>query len=335
MIEDGRDGYEIVKDAARFLRQSGPLEGSVPFQPPAVGRVIGFGQSQTARLLRELVRSGQNRDKDGSLIFDGILAGVGAGNCWLLDNDDTPRPEPGPTNPTFSKNMPCGDPLPEDGKFIAIEAESDVSGGTDARPFRGYQTRYQTPSYRQYELAGVAHIPPDMVDLRLMGATRQNPVSFRPVFKAMLRNLVEWIVSGKEPPDSRYLAGEADSTGRFHFVTDADGNVTGGVRLPHMPTVLPSGERAGAPLGVYGGLDPDYLEPFNLFAWLGGTFAPFSAEEGAARYPSQEVYVQLVRNAAAALLAEQFILQEDYDAYLQAAKWWRESFGGINATRAQ
>jgi Alpha/beta hydrolase domain len=335
VIEDGRDGYEIVKDAARFLRQPSTLEGAVPFRPHAVGQVIGFGQSQTARLLREMVRSGQNRQKSGALLFDGILAGVGAGNCWILDNDDTSRPGPGPTNPTFSTTMPCGEPLPEDGKFIAIEAESDVGGGTDAIPLTAYLTRHQTPSYRQYELAGVAHIPPDIIDMRLFGATRQNPVSFRPVYKAMLRNLVEWIVSGTAPPDSRYIEGNVESEGRFHFATDADGNVTGGLRLPHMPTVLQNGERAGAPLGVYGGLDPDYLEPFNLFAWIGGTFAPFSAQELATRYPNPETYVQLIRNAAAALLADRFILQEDYDAYLQAAKRWRESFGDINATRAQ
>jgi hypothetical protein len=323
VIEDGRDGYEIVKDAARFLRHPGPLEGAVPFRPEAVGRVIGFGQSQTARLLREMVRSGQNHEKGGALIFDGLLAGVGAGNCWILDNDETPRPAPGPTNPTFSKSVPCGEPLPEDGKYIAIEAESDVGGGTDAIPLKGYLTRHQTPSYRQYELAGVAHIPPDIIDMRLSGATRQNPVSFRPVYKAMLRNLVEWIVSGTAPPDSRYLEGEVDREGWFHFATDADGNVTGGLRLPHMPTVLRDGARAGAPLGVYRGLDPDHLNPFDLFAWLGGTFAPFSAGELAARYPSPETYVQLVRNAAAALLADRFILQEDYDAYLQAAQRWR------------
>jgi hypothetical protein len=63
VIEDGRDGYEIVKDAARFLRQPGPQEGAVPFQPHAVGHVIGYGFSQTAALLRELVRTGQNRAK--------------------------------------------------------------------------------------------------------------------------------------------------------------------------------------------------------------------------------------------------------------------------------
>ena len=31
----------------------------------------------------------------------------------------------------------------------------------------------------------------------------------------------------------------------------------------------------------------------------------------------------LVRNAAASLLADRFILKEDYDAYIQAAPWWR------------
>jgi hypothetical protein len=323
VIEDGRDGYEIVRDAARFLRQPGPLQGAVPFRPHAVDRVIGFGQSQTARLLREMVRSGQNREKSGTLIFDGLLAGVGAGNCWILDNDGTPRPGPGPTNPWFATSMPCGGPLPEDGKFIAIESESDVGGGTDAVPLRGYLTRHQTPSYRQYELAGVAHIPPDMLDMRLLGATRQNPVSFRPVYKAMLHNLVEWIVAGTVPPDSLYIEGNVESKGRFRFATDADGNAKGGLRLPHMPAVLRSGERAGAPLGVYAGLDPDYMEPLNLFAWFGGTFAPFSPQELATRYPSREAYVQLVSKAAAALLADRFILQEDYDAYTQAAKRWR------------
>jgi hypothetical protein len=90
-----------------------------------------------------------------------------------------------------------------------------------------------------------------------------------------------------------------------------------------MPTVLRNGERAGAPLGVYGGLDPDYRSPLNLTAWLGGTFVLFSAQELDARYPSTADYVRLVRDAAASLLADRFILREDYDAYIQAAPWWR------------
>jgi hypothetical protein len=139
----------------------------------------------------------------------------------------------------------------------------------------------------------------------------------------MLRNLVEWIDSGTAPPDSRYIEGSADREGSFQFATDADGNVKAGLRLPHMATVLGSGERVGAPLGVYRGLDPDFLKAFNLFAWIGGTFAPFSIQELAARYPSHEEYVKLVSKAAASLLADRFILQEDHDAYIQAAKRWR------------
>ena len=87
-----------------------------------------------------------------------------------------------------------------------------------------------------------------------------------------------------------------------------------------MPTVLPNGERAGAPLGVYHGLDPDYRDHLNVYAWYGGSFEPFSAEELKARYPSRDTYVDLVGKAAAALLAERFILQEDYDAYIRSAE---------------
>ena len=54
--------------------------------------------------------------------------------------------------------------------------------------------------------------------------------------------------------------------------------------------MLPNGERVGAPLGVYRGLDPDYQDHPDYYAWIGGSFEPFSAEEFAKRYPSREVY---------------------------------------------
>ena len=73
-------------------------------------------------LLREVVRSGQNREVGGALVFDGLLAGVGGSYCLILNNDETPRPGPGPTNPSFYERVPCGEPLPEDGKYIAIQA---------------------------------------------------------------------------------------------------------------------------------------------------------------------------------------------------------------------
>ena len=43
VIENGLDGYEILKDVTRFLRTPGTLAGTVPFRPAAVDRVIGVG----------------------------------------------------------------------------------------------------------------------------------------------------------------------------------------------------------------------------------------------------------------------------------------------------
>jgi Alpha/beta hydrolase domain len=317
VLEDGRDGYEIVKDAARFLRSPDALESDLASRPQAVDGVIAFGYSQTGSLLLEMVRSGQNRGQEDALIFDGVLAGGHSGWCVVLNNDATPRPGPGPTIPLFYVGDYCDGPLPQDGKFIAIETETDLDAD------QSYRIRHGSPTFRQYELAGVAHIPPDLNGLETIGAKRQNPVSFRPVYKATLRNLVQWIETGKEPPDSRYIEGRLDSEGEFHFARDVDGHAKGGLRLPHMPAALPNGEQAGAPLGVYLGLDPDYKDHPNYYAWIGGSFEPFSAAEFAKRYPSREVYAELVRKAAAALLAERFILQEDYDAYIQSAELHR------------
>jgi hypothetical protein len=63
-------------------------------------------------------------------------------------------------------------------------------------------------------------------------------------------------------------------------------------------------------------------EPIRIivYAWYGGSFEPFSAEELKARYLSREAYVELVSKAAAALLADRLILQEDYDAYVRSAE---------------
>ena len=155
--------------------------------------------------------------------------------------------------------------------------------------------------------------------LELTGAKRQNPVSFRPVYKATLRNLVEWIETGKEPPNRG--TSRADRQRRRVPLRDRRRwQREGRPASPHMPTVLANGEHVGAPLGVYRGLDPDYEGHPNYFAWIGGTFEPFSAEELTARYPSHDAYVELVTKAAAALLADRFILQEDHDAYIRSAE---------------
>ena len=108
----------------------------------------------------------------------------------------------------------------------------------------------------------------------------------------------------------------------FSLAMDSDGNALGGIRLPHMRTVLQDGEVIGAPLGIYTGRDPEF-EDRSLgygYAVLGGTFEPFSPEEIQQRYPSQEIYVELVRKAAAALLRDGIVLEQDYQTYVREAE---------------
>lgn len=312
-IEDGRDGYEIVKDAARFLRQPGKLVGDLPVRPRPVTHTVGFGQSQSASLLLQLVRQGGNREAGGTLVFDGILSSAHAG-CLVLNNDESPSPLLPVPYPTYTNYIPCDDPLPDDGKFISMLTESDLHASG------GYITRDLGANFRQYELAGVSHMPTDMVALQYARASRQNPVSLRPPAKALLQNLVTWVVDGTEPPASVAIDGEIAADGGFRYTTDADGNVTGGVRLPHMPRRLADGRKAGAPIGVYRGLDMSYADPLDVFPYLGGTFTRFSDEELQRRYPNREDYVRRVRLAADVLVSERFLLEEDRDDYIDAAQ---------------
>ena len=62
------------------------------------------------------------------------------------------------------------------------------------------------------------------------------------------------------------------------------------------------------------------FEADNVVVATGVMQKPFSAEELKARYPSPNAYVDLVEKGAAALLADRLILEEDYEAYVAAAR---------------
>jgi hypothetical protein len=203
--------------------------------------------------------------------------------------------------------------LPNDGKVITVRAQTDVNRGTFVGP---------AANERAYDVAGAAHVPESISLLRYVGQEAQNPADWEPIAKALLHHLIVWIALGTPPPEPLHLEGDFLESGQFELRTDQDGNALGGIRLPHMPSFTPAGEEAGAPLGIYGGADLDFQDPAlgGGFAFLGGTFAPFPPEEIIRRYPTREVYVELVRRAAATLWEQGFILEEDYTGYIREAE---------------
>lgn len=100
---------------------------------------------------------------------------------------------------------------------------------------------------------------------------------------------------------------------------DADGNASGGLRLPHMASVLADGRHAGAPLGRYSGLAWDHARD-DFFLGLGGTFTQFPSERLHTLYPDHASYENQVRAAAENLVANRYILPEDGRAYVDAAE---------------
>ena len=329
-IDRGTDTFPILRDAARFLRDPSAFDGDAG--PMPVDWVLSFGFSQTAALQMEFLVQGENT-VDGERAYDGHLLGAGGFLC-LAPNDE---------EPLYSEGGPCeGRPADDGSKMITIQAQGDLEAF-----FISALSRFpDVDNWRQYELAGVSHLPAVVLPVL---SENQNPADFRPAFRAAFHNLKLWTTEGITPPPSKFLEGKVipegeELAGTLITDLDEDGNALGGLRLPHMEQII-DGEVAGAPLGTYTGLkavDLEALEaaiaadggaytPDDRFYRLyvaeeapivavGGTFTPFSDEELRERYPDHETYVNRVTRAADYLLAGGYILEEDRDAYVREAE---------------
>jgi hypothetical protein len=97
----------------------------------------------------------------------------------------------------------------------------------------------------QYELAGFPHLTKPIFDVSgEFLAVNQIPVDARPFCRAAFRNIKRWL-EGTPPPAGRYIDGALRGT-TFVVTRDDDGNATGGVRAPHMPSIDAHGNVAGA-----------------------------------------------------------------------------------------
>jgi len=210
---------------------------------------------------------------------------------------------------------------------------------------------------RIYHLAGTQHgeaaFPPTPGNGQALG----NPMPQGNVMRALLRAAHQWVESGTRPPESRHpslrdqtlvqlkaigfpaIPGLGDPRtiegpghlNEGHFAAlpflvpkvDADGNEVAGIRVPELAVPLATttgwnfrSERVG--------------NPTTLYALL-GSYVPFSrtkAEREARRdprlsveerYRDREDYLGRIRTAAAALVKDRFLLQEDIDDVVQRA----------------
>src|SRR4051812_3195473 len=66
-------GFAAIRDIVSCLRHATTDNPLAPQGRPRIRRALGFGISQSGRVLRDLVHLGFNEDLDGRPVFDGIL----------------------------------------------------------------------------------------------------------------------------------------------------------------------------------------------------------------------------------------------------------------------
>ena len=307
-IDRSADGWEILLDAARLLKDPGVFPDSE--RPARVGTVLSSGYSQGAAAQLEMLAE----NLDPGRVYDGHLIQM-IGLACLKREDVAPH---------FGFFGACR-PLPTSGNHAPVMV---LASETDMLVFHpailgfgksAFFTRNPTnPSWRQYEMAGISHLPEPILAL---GLPNQNTADARPIFRAAFDNLVRWTRGrpGDRPPASRYFDGDVDATGAFIPATDGDGHFAGGLRLPHVESEV-HGHMAGAPLGRHTPLNPLGLDPFHPFVFLSGTFTGFTDDELLGRYASRHDYVKRVQRAAVHLAAERYITSEDRTALIAAAR---------------
>jgi hypothetical protein len=222
-------GFAAVRDAVAFFRyaaadgvgSSNPLAG-------AIERAYGFGISQSARFLTHLLLEGFHVDEAGRAVFDALMPHVGGGGKGLFNGRFVQTTRHGsqhednlyPSDFFPFTTVPQRDPASgEEGSlldraralghvprvfFTETSTEywsragsllhTDVEGKVDVAP---------APEVRMYFFAGAQH----GVSARSDRGIYQHPVNtldHRPLLRALLVALDEWVTAGREPPPSRF-----------------------------------------------------------------------------------------------------------------------------------
>jgi len=279
--------YDIYTQVARALRRGDALGGLHP------DRVLAIGESQSAAALVTYADGVQPLTQ----VFDGFLIhsrGAGAAPLGAAG-------APIDVGAAFlGSPATIRDDL--DVPVLVLETETDVVvlGAVRSR-------QDDTDTFRLWEIAGAAHADrsnlgavADLIDCG--GPVNDGPQQF--VARAALRGLDRWVRDGSAPPHAPRLTvtGSPPAPQR-----DSDGIIEGGIRTPvvDVPAVVLSGEP-----------HPNSA----LICLLSGKTDPIAPERLAARYGTRAAYLDDFAGATDEVIAAGFVLPEDRDALLAAAR---------------
>jgi len=224
-------GFAAIRDLVSFLRYATTDNPLAPQGRPQIRRALGFGISQSGRVLRDLVYLGFNQDLAGHRVFDGILPVVAGSRRTCINwqfaqagrysrqhedhsygDDQFPFSYPTLTDPISGRTDGILQRARDAGvcpKVLHLDTESDFwqarsslvatdpSGADIAMP----------DEVRIYTVSGVPHAPFRPLTKPVMQLPG-NPLGYGAFMRALLVALFEWVEHGTAPPDSRFPSRE-------------------------------------------------------------------------------------------------------------------------------
>jgi len=326
-------GLAAIRDFIAHLRDTERLQYT-----------IGFGVSQSGMLLRAFLHHGFNESLNGKKVFDGVYAHTAGGRRSVF--------------PRFAQASRTAAPLRAVGygteghsleqlamsfapKIIHSNSSYEYWGATASllHTTQDGLRDMPVPEYmRIYMLAGGQHGPAGFPPGRGRAEHLQNPNDYRPIVRALLQRLQEWIANGKQPPASRIpriAEGTLVAPAKLNRASgiafprhalqpydgsaialvpqvDSDGNDLGGVRTPDV----------AAPLAAYTGWNLRTAQIGHGGELMGnsGSFLPFPQEQVQRRYPTLEQYLGVWDEKAQALVLHGLLLRDEMPRLRQNAQ---------------
>jgi hypothetical protein len=267
-------------------------------------RIIASGESQSAARMVTYIDAIQPL----AHVFDGFLVhSRGSSGSPLSQTPQASVPTPAQTK------------IRTDGtsKVLVLQSETDVNEGA---------RQDDSATFRLWEMAGTSHVDGYVIGVGLAdvgdgqaeaamfegmrnppGIGCAAPMNMGPshlVVEAAMRRLNHWIRWGAEPPTAPRL--EVTSFGPTIYARDANGNVRGGIRTPHVdaPIAVVTNEGQSGP---------------GLLCRLSGATFPFAAAKLHSLYKSHQNFVNKWRAATNRAVNAGFLLPADARSVTRAA----------------
>ncbi len=318
LADDGL-AYEIASQLGNLLKGDAP-NNPLP-EDFVVERLFHAGNSQQGGSVTTYANEFHQPD-----LNDGYFIQVAGGGSRRLSADS-------PTYPPGDPNGFAPDDLPV--PVIRAQSENDVERRALQTGDATFTRQDDTPTFRYYELAGVAHNPVHK-DIEVIAAnalfpgspailledvcalepntSADGPVFGSYLYNAMWENLAMQASFGIEMPSAPPL----DVAGG-QIARDAFGNALGGLRLPTLDVPIATYVPINAPNPALPPLPPPLDQLQNLVCLLNGGVIPFDDATLDELYPNHGRYVNQIVRGSADLRKERSLLKEDAKKLTQDA----------------